>query len=167
MAASEKKYAQYKAIIDPLLEAPAAARITLNAARRGDRIDIQTEVADLAQPGANCKLHLLLVEESVRYVGSNGIRFHHQVVRTAPLGAEGTALTEKTASVKASIDLAELRGKLNHYLDDYAANRRPFPHPDRPLDLKALHVIALVQDDQSKEILQAKQVAVTGETAAK
>jgi hypothetical protein len=166
MAAAEKKFAQYKEILDPLLETPAGATIALSAARLGDKIEIKAQVSDVSQPGESCKLHLVLIEENVRYVGTNNLRFHHHVVRALPLGMAGKALTEKNATVTATVSLEELRKQLNAYLDDYAT-KRPFPHADRPLDLKGLKVVALVQDDQSKEILQAKQAEVTGETAAK
>jgi hypothetical protein len=35
--------------------------------------------------------------------------------------------------------------------------RRPFPGEDRPLDLKDLKVVAFLQDDESKTVLQAAQ----------
>ena len=48
---------------------------------------------------------------------------------------------------------------LTKYLDDFATTR-PFPNTDRPMDLKHLKVIALVQDDESLEILNAMQFDV-------
>src|SRR5205823_428600 len=92
MAFAEKKYAAYRAIIDPLLEQPAGARLSAQATRAGDRIAIKAEVSGLTEPGARKKLRLLLVEENVRYVGGNKLRFHHQVVRAMPGGVDGFAL---------------------------------------------------------------------------
>jgi hypothetical protein len=51
-------------------------------------------------------------------------------------------------------------------LDDYA-KEHPFSDSDRPLELKNLRVVALVQNDDSGAVLQARQVEVTGEPAAK
>ena len=65
-----------------------------------------------------------------------------------------------TASVRADLDVAELRKKLIGYLDNYAATQRPFAQVSRPLDLEHLRVIAFVQDDTTHEILQATQVNV-------
>jgi hypothetical protein len=65
-----------------------------------------------------------------------------------------------------TVDLDELRHKLSAYLDNYG-KERPFADSDRPLELKNLHVVALVQNDDSGVILQARQVAVTSEPAAK
>ena len=53
-----------------------------------------------------------------------------------------------------------LRKSLNRYLEDYNRNWRPFPNADRPLDLSNLHLIALVQDDVTREILQAADVKI-------
>ena len=106
------------------------------------------------------------MEERIHYAGSNGIRFHHQVVRAMPGGVEGIALEEKTSRHAVAVDLEELRQKLSAYLEDYA-KEHPFADSDRPLELKNLHVVALVQNDDSGAILQARQVEVTGEPAAK
>ena len=45
------------------------------------------------------------------------------------------------------------------YLDEFSKDR-PFPYAIRPLDLKDLKVIALVQNDKTREILQAVQIEV-------
>ena len=118
-------------------------------------------MADLAKPSEKTKLRFALVEETVHYVGSNRIRYHHQIVRAMPGGADGVALKEKSSQHAVSIDLDELRQKLNKYLDE-TAKERPFTNPDRPMELKNLHVVALVQDDDTGEILQGAQVPVGG-----
>jgi hypothetical protein len=64
-----------------------------------------------------------------------------------------------------TVDLDALRQKLIAYLDDYA-KEYPFSDSDRPLELKNLRVVALIQNDDTGAVLQAKQVAVTGEPAS-
>lgn len=166
MANAEKKYDEYRGYIDPLLEKPAGAQLRVTASRQGQRININAAVADLAEPGDDVKLRLLLVEESIRYVGSNNLRFHHQVVRALPGGVDGLPLKEKETKHQAVVELPELTKQITSYLDDFA-KQRPFPNTDRPLDFKHLRVIALVQNDKTKEILQAVQVELGDETAAK
>ena len=51
------------------------------------------------------------------------------------------------------------------YLDEYAKNERPFPYVVRPLEMKDLKVIALVQNDKTREIVQAVQIEVEGKPA--
>src|SRR5262249_7346341 len=92
---SEDKHGQYRNIIDSLLEKPAAARLQLTAARKGNKIDINAEVIDVEKPAEQLRLRLALVEEQVRYVGGNTLRFHHHVVRALPGGDEGIALKGK------------------------------------------------------------------------
>jgi hypothetical protein len=160
MDAAEKKYDAYRAVIDPLLDTATTCKVKASARRNGDKVDIQTDVAGLEKPGDSIKLRLVLVEETIRFVGSNHLRFHHQVVRAMPGGAEGVAVTNPTMSVKNSVDLKGLRKTLINYLDNYQENVRPFPQFGRPLDFHGLRLIAFVQDDSTKEILQATQVGV-------
>jgi hypothetical protein len=160
MADAEKKYQAYRRVIDPLLEMPTTCKIKTSARRMGNDIAIQTEVAGLDNPGKDIKLRLVLVEETIRFVGVNHLRFHHQVVRAMPGGADGVAVMNPTLSVYNSVDLKNLRKQLISYLDNYQETMRPFPQPGRPLDFHGLRVIAFVQDDSTKEILQATQVEV-------
>ena len=51
-------------------------------------------------------------------------------------------------------------GWLAKYLDKFAAEESPFPHPERPLAMKNLKLIAFVQNDTTREILHAVQVDV-------
>jgi hypothetical protein len=60
------------------------------------------------------------------------------------------------------VSVAALRNDLAKYLDDYAANVQPFRSLPRPLDLKGLKVVALVQDDKTKKVVQAVQFDVEG-----
>lgn len=159
MAEAEGKYKSYCKVIDPLLETAPLAKLRASVVRKGDKLDITAEASDVANPGDKVKLRLALVEEQVRYLGSNGIRFHHNVVRALPGGAEGLTLKEKAGKQTASVDLGELRKSLTKYLDGYA-KERAFPNPSRPLDLKKLAVVAFIQNDATKDVYQAVQVEV-------
>ena len=162
MAASENKYKQYSEIINPLLEKTVEAKVAGKATRAGDKIDIALEV--VGGDGADMKLRVLVVEESIRYVGGNTIRFHHHVVRAMPGGADGVAVTDKAFKHATTADLGAVRTGLTKYLDEFA-KIRPFPKSDRPMDMKDLKVIALVQNDKTKEIVQAVQIEVEGKPA--
>jgi hypothetical protein len=164
MANAEAKFGQYAGLIDPILEKTTDVKLAGKATRDGDTINIAVEATNA--DGDDMKLRLLLVEENVRYVGGNQLRFHHQVVRAMPGGADGVAVNDKTFKHAATVDLAEVRKNLNKYLDDYAANTRPFPRADRPMEMKGLRVIALVQNDKTREIAQAVQIDVEGRPAA-
>ena len=79
-----------------------------------------------------------------------------------PGGKKGFPLTKKSQEVTVTFDLAAIRESVNAYLDEFAKAEAPFPRPDRPLALKNLKLVALVQDDATNEVLQVVQVDVDG-----
>jgi hypothetical protein len=159
LANAENKYSQYADIINPLLEQKTDLKITGTAKTAGEKINVALALDGIADPGAKVRLHVLLVEESVKYVGSNQLRFHHQVVRALAGDADGFELSEKTFKKTVDFDLPDVKKGLIKYLDEFAAET-PFPNPDRPMDLKHLKVIALVQNSETLEILNAVQLEV-------
>jgi hypothetical protein len=160
---SEKIYGEFRKRIDPLLEQEAKAVVEVTATRRGNKIEINAEAADVATTGDNIRLRFVLVEETQRYVGGNGIRFHHHVVRAMPGGDNGFPVREKKVRQAVSLDLVELKKQISQYLRAYSKREKVvFPDPEEVLDLKNLRVVAFVQNDKTKEVLQAKEVEVSG-----
>lgn len=159
---AKDKYKAYREVIEPQLEKGSAVKIKAKAVRKGDKIDISAEASDLEMPGEKVRLRLALVEELVKYTGGNNLRFHHRVVRSLPGGAEGVLLKDKTGKQEITVDLGHLKESLNKYLNEFG-KRRAFPNTDRPMDLKNLYVVAFVQNDATKEVLQAVQVKVEAE----
>ena len=154
-------YEDLRKNLEPLLEKPARAKLTATAVRKGDKIDITAEVSNIDRPDPLNRLIVALVEEEIHYQGGNQIRVHHHVVRDLPGGKAGLAVREDSAKQTVSVDLTELRQRLKKYLDDFAKNNdQPFPNKDRPMELKNLKVVAFVQNDRTKEVLQAVQVDV-------
>jgi len=152
-------YNGLRKLIEETLEKPATAKLAVTVTKDDKGFTAKANVTDLEKPGEKMFLRFLLVEERVRYVGGNGVRFHQNVVRAMPGGAKGTALTMKAQEVSAAFAPDDLRAKLTKYLDDFA-KKADFPKSDRPLDLKNLKVIALIQDDATGEVLTAAQVDV-------
>ena len=159
----KEKYKEYRDVIEPLLEKAAAATLQVKATRKGNVITIKASVADLAAAGPKTKLRMALVEDWVRYRGRNGLSFHHRVVRALPGGAPGLSLTKMEGDYATTVDLTDLKGKLVKYLDDFAKAQSPFPDRQRPLAFRNLHVVAFVQNDDSRDVLQAVDVPVKEE----
>lgn len=159
MDQAAEKYRQYQEALAGLLAQSSPVKLTGKAVRAGDKVEIAAEAAGAP---AGARLRLLVVEDTVKYVGSNRVRFHHQIVRAMPGGVEGVEVTGGAAKQAAAVDLGAVRKGLTKYLDEYAAAERPFPKPDRPMALDKLGVVALVQDDKTGEILQAARIEVTG-----
>src|SRR5262249_2170841 len=62
---AQRAYEQFHETISDELDQPARASLKLNATRKGDKIDISAEVADLKETGDSLRLRLVLVEEKV------------------------------------------------------------------------------------------------------
>ncbi|HWG44669.1 MAG TPA: hypothetical protein VN688_17970 [Gemmataceae bacterium] len=156
---SKESYDSLRKQLDGVLQKKAGASIKLDVQRTGDKINVSAEVADLTKTGDRVRLRFALVEEVVRYPGPNGQRLHHHVVRSFIGSVKGYALLEATEKQKLTANLADVKKSLNDYLTGFA-KANPFPGDDWPLNLKRLKVVAFVQDDKSKEILQAVQTDV-------
>ncbi len=159
-AEGQEKYDQYFKVITDQLDQEARVTLKAKAVRKGDKVDITAEVADLKDTGDSVRLRLVLIEEKVEYKGSNGLGEHHHVVRAFPGGVNGKPLKEKTAKQTASVDLGELRNQLKKSLEEPYKKAQETVPKDVPMELKKLRVVALVQDDNTREVLHAIQVDV-------
>ena len=120
------------------------------------------DVTYLKAPKDTVKLRLLLLKDNVRFVGYSGVRFHHNVVRSL-LGTDKgiTVKGLKEGNDTMSQSVRALQADIKQYLDEYNATS-PFTYQERPLALKDLTVVALIQDDATGEILQAIQLETGG-----
>jgi len=159
-ADAQDKYDQYVGVIKPLLEKDSRAKLTATATQKGDSIEIKAEVADLKDAGESTKLRFVLIEDKVSYKGGNGIPEHHHIVRAMPGGVEGVALKDKAYKGGATVDLGVLKKDLQKYLADYYKEAGEEVPKETPMELKDLRVVALIQDDNTREIIQAVQVNV-------
>jgi tetratricopeptide (TPR) repeat protein len=138
------------------------------------------EAKDAAKGGAKSdapvyKLHVLLVEEMLRYPGENGIRLHPVVVRAmGGLMANGFALDPaKAEPINARFDLAAISDELKKYLESFEASRskdrdEPYTFSEKKHEINAnnLSVVAFVQEEKSKKVLQAATVRLNGKGVA-
>lgn len=158
---SEAVYNAWRKSIDALLEKPATVKLKAAAQKKGGVISITAEASDLVAPGEDIRLRVALTVERIRYAGGNGIRFHHHVVRAMPGGEKGQALKDKSGKLTAQVNLDDLRKQLEISLAEFSAKTRiRLPNLGAVLELKDLRVVAFVQDDKTKEVLQAVQVDV-------
>jgi len=155
--ASERAYGALQSALNEALESDAKAKLKLKATRKGDKIDMTADYDGLEKPGENMRLLFALVEDVARYQGSNGQRLHHHVVRSLPNGPEGKALEKKSGNQSASVSISDLTKSLEKYLAAFS-KKRNYEFEDQPMDLKKLKVVAFIQDNDSKKILQAAQV---------
>jgi hypothetical protein len=154
------KYAQYKKVVDSILESPPRAKLQMTVRRDGEKIAVNAKVSDVLRPTDKMRLRIALAEEVVRYQGSNGIRYHHHVVRSFLGGPDGFPVKATGASEhQAAAAVDEVRVALNAYLDKFQQEREG-TFPIRPLAFNKLMVVAFVQDDTNQEVMQVVQAEV-------
>jgi thiol-disulfide isomerase/thioredoxin len=160
LAASAQVYEASSALIDRILETKAKAVIDLKAERAGDVVTIRASAKVVGEPRRNAKLklRLALVEDEVKYIGGNSVRFHHHVVRAMPGGPAGQAMVEGKGEAEATVDLGQLRQGLEKQLAARVKEGSPFPRALPPISLEHLSVVAFVQDDNGREVYQATLV---------
>jgi hypothetical protein len=157
------KYEEYLNTINPLLEQPSKGMLKVAAVRKGNKVEITAEASDVAVADG-VRLRLALVERTVDYKGNNGIPSYRNVVRDMPGGTTGIAVKDRAAKQAVTVDLDELKKDLKKYLDNWSAeNEAKFPGKVPEIALKDLRVVAFLQNDKTKEVLQAVQVDVKGE----
>lgn len=162
MSDAQARYKQFREVIERRLEDKKGADIKLSAGRSGDEITIhaQATLVNQTEPSrSRPRLRLALTENTIRYVGTNKLRFHHQVVRDFPGGLEGKDLSSGQGQLDVKLSLLALKRDIESYLSDYA-KQRPFPTPLPEIAFDKLSVIAFVQDDASKHVLHAVSVPV-------
>lgn len=163
MSMAENRYAGFRSLVEKLLEQDKKTTVTVSAKQAGDVVSIiasaTTPPPKSGSKNSSMKLRLALTEESIRYVGSNKIRFHHHVVRAFPGGMNGTDIVDGKATVELKVELARLREELAKYLTE--STSQPFAGTIPGIELKDLSVVAFVQDDLDKAILGVVTVPVT------
>ncbi|HEY6331611.1 MAG TPA: hypothetical protein VI756_19960, partial [Blastocatellia bacterium] len=151
--------------VESELDKPADASIALDAKIDRGHVLVSANVDKVKSDSKDLKVQIALVEETLRYSGENGIRFHNMVVRS--LGGEkndGFALKPGLAAkFKQDFDLADLSAQLKKSLDDYekAGHRGEtftFTEKKYQIDPSDLSVVAFVEDTKDKHILQAAYI---------
>lgn len=126
------------------------------------------------------KLHVLLVEEMLRYPGENGIRFHSVVVRAmGGFMAGGFSLDPAKIgdangeTVNAGFDITAITAALKKNAEDFEVSRSKdrdelFTFSEKKSEVNAnnLSIVAFVQDQKSKKVLQASTVRLNGKGVA-
>lgn len=156
----EDSFALLKSVIEPALEKPSDAQIKIEAMQQGPKIKVKVTTDKVRSNSSDLRLHLTLAEDEVRYMGSNGLRFHPMVVRAmAGDNAEGWAIKSGSAATfEQTFELQKLSAATKEYLDDYELNGRTFnptfDEKKHEIAWKGLSLVAFIQDRKTKEILQ-------------
>jgi tetratricopeptide (TPR) repeat protein len=153
--------------IEKKLEVPAEASLKLSSKLSGSSVKASVVVDKITSDSPDLKLHIILVEGRLRYTGQNGVRFHPMVVRSMA-GADGTGLalnTKGAQNLTWEFDLAKISTGIREHLDAYEAgghrgNAFTFTEKKFAINPKDLQVVAFVQNEKTKAILQAISIKV-------
>jgi hypothetical protein len=175
-------------VVDPMLVTPSRATLNLEVYRDGDHVEV-TVTGGIVGPIVKTHLRILLLENEVSYSGENALRFQPMVVRaSAALRDEesGFSVEQGVAlSQRYSFDLKKIEADNLAYYDQYREEleermaqfitsgymskaevdtRAQFREPKNLIHRDRLAVVAFLQADDSKEVLQTKYATVYGET---
>ena len=149
-----------KPIEERLAVAPEA-QIRLTATLTGSTIKVKADLSKIASKSDKLKLQIVLVEESQRYSGPNGVRIHPMVVRASG-GADMKGfpvVATKGAKIVQTFDVAKIQADNTKWIDEFLG--KPFrTTPNKPIfvdgrrdavDTGNLMVVAFLQDEDPKQ----------------
>jgi len=183
---AEKKattvYSAVTSVINRELETPSQARLKLDAVRAGKGVKATVTVDGLKEAAPDATLYFALVEEEVHYSGENGLRFHPMVVRSLAQATGARDYGFKVAPGQANkfehvFDLDGIATENLRYYDEWPVERNKevnariggdagfdvgkFKEQKHLINPNHLSVVAFLQDNQTKAILQAVYLKVS------
>lgn len=164
-------YNRVRPTIEKRLAEAAGAEIKLEAALQGGAVKVAASVDGVKSESKKLRLQIALAEEMLRYSGENGVRFHPMVVRSlAGPEAGGFALEPGKMNAEWSFDIAAIVNEAKAHLDEFEEKRKDdnfsFSEKKHEIDANSLVVVAFVQDDETKAILQSKFLRLKPEVAS-
>ncbi len=152
--------------IEKRLELGEEATLTLDAKLAGLQVSVRT-AGSVTKSGGAVRLQVALVEEMVRYSGENGVRYHPMVVRDLAGTDHGGFAFDAAKPTEVIFDLTKIAEGLTKSLDDLEKERRmTFRERKTEIDRTHLGVVAFLQDEKTKQVLQSVYVPL-GETIEK
>jgi hypothetical protein len=154
-------YRRLHAYVETILEEKVDLRLELAAKIDQGKVSISARAAGLNEFPANARLMLVLAEERIVYLTKNGIRKHEMIVRALPASLAGVSAVKGRLEYSGEVDLAKLKKRLAQHLA-VTERENGIPFDDKPLDLKSLQLVVLLQNSETGEVLQAAAVPVIG-----
>jgi hypothetical protein len=181
---AQRLHPTLKSRINADLRTPLQGQIRLGAKRVGGNVEVNVTADPLKGISPEISLQLALIENEVHYSGENGLRFHFMVVRNLARrsGAENYGFkVDPTQSTKIEyvFDINDIVAQnLLYYTEQPEERRKEFESrvgaeaaKDIGIDFSFkeerniinpdnLSVVAFLQDNKTKEILQAAYLRV-------
>ncbi len=164
------RYGLYTYLIDRDLDAAPGAQVEVSSELNGGRLAVKARAEADGASIRDLRLRIALVQGVVHYTGANGWSEHRTVVRRMIGGPDGIPLSDGKAVHQSTVDLAEVSAGLRAYLENFEKNPPERFSGRKDLKFKGqtdaflpgdLILVAFVQDDKTKEVLQAAFAPVT------
>jgi hypothetical protein len=158
--------------VDPKIQAHLAvvpeAAVKVQATQVGNTVKAKATVSKVTSKSDKLRVQIVIAEESVTFSGENGERFHPMVVRGMAVdakAAQGFALAPgKGGSFEYTFDLSKLMADAKEGLIKFETVERKgeYTFREKKHEIKSgLVVVAFVQDEATKKVLQATYVKTT------
>jgi tetratricopeptide (TPR) repeat protein len=161
-----KVYGRMLESIDARLAKPTNAKIELTGALSGSTVSGKVVVSGVSNATNNLNIQVALVENTLHYTGSNGMRFHPMVVRDLANSGKGFLYKgTENESYDFSFNLDKRDEVLKAYLADVEKKSDdPFEFDRKllPINPQNVSVVAFIQNAKTKEILQSIFLPITG-----
>jgi tetratricopeptide (TPR) repeat protein len=162
---AQEVFEKFQKDLETGLEAGAEALVKIDASLSGGTVKVSAAVDNVKSESKDLKVQIVLVEKEIRYLGENGIRFHPMVVRAFG-GEKGEGYkieADGKGTFDATFDLEAIGKDIRKQLDEYEAKGHrgePFKFRAKKdqIDRADLAVVAFVQDDKTRHVLQAAYV---------
>ena len=155
----------YKYAAEKYMDEKPTVQISGSAYNNLNKVKVVLKVKENKKQDKDESLHIALVEKTLNYPGGNGVTKNIFVVRHLINGAEGKPLNLKDGveNVSNTFNLTEIENELTQYLDNptkYPSWRASVPftgwkEKTDKLDKNNLAVVAWIQNNNSKEVLQS------------
>ncbi len=162
--AAKSKFFLYSDVIEQKLKTASSVAISLSTSLKKNILTIKANV--LSPSGnKNLKLRIAIVEDEVFYKGANGIERHKFVVRKMVKSTDGFSFPKNgKLRVNEMVNMKTLIAELGKYYDftnkRFAELGSGLKTKKNQIDLQRLAVVAFVQDDATREILQSAVMKV-------
>lgn len=158
-------YDKITPLIDAQLEKGNEADLRLSATIENNLVKTTADFENIKGDYTGLRLYIGLVENELSYMGGNGVRFHPMVVRElGGEGRDGFALKDKNGKIEWQFDLQKVSDDLKVYIDKYEQDLQKddkefaFSEKKNQLNGKNLSVVAFIQDEKTKNVLQSVYV---------
>lgn len=158
-------FEQLKQIVSHALEDKKNAttlKIDLSAEATDGVLHLKASVTGLPEDSKGLRLRMVLAEEEIPFVASNGIRLHEMIVRSMPGTPEGIAVKEGKLEYEEELPLDKFRSQLVNYLASYEESHS-ITFTQKPLALEKLAFVAFVQYDDNRKPEERKKDAAKPE----